>query len=148
MKDKVVLECTECKNRNSNLTARAEAERTQMIKDKQALAARLGLPYDPKSEPPIMQSFPDSQPYPNNQSVIVQRLIRQETAKLPRLTADAQWQFARTRGAVQQFSIQSIATNGMLNYMEQGIESARRSVTRGPRSRFPWGRSPRDTSGT
>ena len=28
----------------SNLTARAEAERTQMIKDKQALAARLGLP--------------------------------------------------------------------------------------------------------
>ena len=107
----------------SNLTARAEAERTQMIKDKQALAARLGLPYDPKSEPPIMQSFPDSQPYPNDQSVIVQRLIRQETAKLPRLTADAQWQFARTRGAVQQFSIQSIAANGMLNYMERGIES-------------------------
>lgn len=107
----------------SNLTARAEAERTQMIKDKQALAARLGLPYDPKSEPPIMQSFPDSQPYPNDQSVIVQRLIRQETAKLPRLTADAQWQFARTRGAVQQFSIQSIAVNGMLNYMERGIES-------------------------
>lgn len=107
----------------SNLTARAEAERTQMIKDKQALAARLGLPYDPKSEPPIMQSFPDSQPYPNNQSVIVQRLIRQETAKLPRLTADAQWQFARTHGAVRQFSIQSIATNGMLNYMERGIES-------------------------
>lgn len=107
----------------SNLTARAEAERTQMIKDKQALAARLGLPYDPKSEPPIMQSFPDSPPYPNNQSVIVQRLIRQETAKLPRLTADAQWQFARTRGAVRQFSIQSIAANGMLNYMERGIES-------------------------
>ncbi len=107
----------------SNLTARAEAERTQMIKDKQALAARLGLPYDPKSEPPIMQSFPDSPPYPNDQSVIVQRLIRQETAKLPRLTADAQWQFARTHGAVQQFSIQSIATNGMLNYMERGIES-------------------------
>lgn len=107
----------------SNLTARAEAERTQMIKDKQALAARLGLPYDPKSEPPIMQSFPDSQPYPNDQSVIVQRLIRQETAKLPRLTADAQWQFARTRGAVRQFSIQSIAANGMLNYMERGLES-------------------------
>ena len=107
----------------SNLTARAEVERTQMIKDKQALAARLGLPYDPKSEPPIMQSFPDSQPYPNDQSVIVQRLIRQETAKLPRLTADAQWQFARTRGAVWQFSIQSIAANGMLNYMERGIES-------------------------
>ena len=107
----------------SNLTARAEAERTQMIKDKQALAARLGLPYDPKSEPPIMQSFPDSQPYPNDQSVIVQRLIRQETAKLPRLTADAQWQFAHTRGAVRQFSIQSIAANGMLNYMERGIES-------------------------
>ena len=107
----------------STLTARAEAERTQMIKDKQALAARLGLPYDPKSEPPIMQSFPDSQPYPNDQSVIVQRLIRQETAKLPRLTADAQWQFARTRGAVRQFSIQSIAANGMLNYMERGIES-------------------------
>jgi len=107
----------------SNLTARAEAERTQMIKDKQALAARLGLPYDPKSEPPIMQSFPDSPPYPNNQSVIVQRLIRQETAKLPRLTADAQWQFARTHGAVQQFSIQSIAANGMLNYMKRGIES-------------------------
>ena len=107
----------------SNLTARAEVERTQMIKDKQALAARLGLPYDPKSEPPIMQSFPDSQPYPNYQSVIVQRLIRQETAKLPRLTADAQWQFARTRGAVRQFSIQSIAANGMLNYMERGIES-------------------------
>ena len=107
----------------SNLTARAEAERTQMIKDKQALAARLGLPYDPKSEPPIMQSFPDSPPYPNNQSVIVQRLIRQETAKLPRLTADAQWQFARTHGAVQQFSIQSIAVNGMLNYMERGLES-------------------------
>lgn len=107
----------------SNLTARAEAERTQMIKDKRALAARLGLPYDPKSEPPIMQSFPDSPPYPNDQSVIVQRLIRQETAKLPRLTADAQWQFARTRGAVQQFSIQSIAANGMLNYMERGIES-------------------------
>ena len=107
----------------SNLTARAEAERTQMIKNKQALAARLGLPYDPKSEPPIMQSFPDSQPYPNDQSVIVQRLIRQETAKLPRLTADAQWQFARTRGAVRQFSIQSIAANGMLNYMERGIES-------------------------
>ena len=107
----------------SNLTARAEAERTQMIKDKQALAARLDLPYDPKSEPPIMQSFPDSQPYPNDQSVIVQRLIRQETAKLPRLTADAQWQFARTRGAVRQFSIQSIAANGMLNYMERGIES-------------------------
>lgn len=107
----------------SNLTARAEAERTQMIKDKQALAARLGLPYDPKSEPSIMQSFPDSQPYPNDQSVIVQRLIRQETAKLPRLTADAQWQFARTRGAVRQFSIQSIAANGMLNYMERGIES-------------------------
>ena len=107
----------------SNLTARAEAERTQMIKDKQALAARLGLPYDPKSEPPIMQSFPDSPPYPNDQSVIVQRLIRQETAKLPRLTADAQWQFARTRGAVRQFSIQSIAANGMLNYMERGIES-------------------------
>ena len=107
----------------SNLTARAEAERTQMIKDKQALAARLGLPYDPKSEPPIMQSFPDSPPYPNNQSVIVQRLIRQEIAKLPRLTADAQWQFARTRGAVQQFSIQSIAANGTLNYMERGIES-------------------------
>lgn len=107
----------------SNLTARAEVERTQMIKDKQALAARLGLPYDPKSEPPIMQSFPDSQPYPNDQSVIVQRLIRQETAKLPRLTADAQWQFAHTRGAVQQFSIQSIAANGMLNYMERGIES-------------------------
>ena len=107
----------------SNLTARAEAERTQMIKDKQALAARLGLSYDPKSEPPIMQSFPDSPPYPNDQSTIVQRLIRQETAKLPRLTADAQWQFARTHGAVQQFSIQSIATNGMLNYMERGIES-------------------------
>lgn len=107
----------------SNLTARAEAERTQMIKDKQALAARLGLPYDPKSEPPIMQSFPDSPPYPNNQNVIVQWLIRQETAKLPRLTADAQWQFARTRGAMQQFSIQSIAANGMLNYMERGIES-------------------------
>ena len=107
----------------SNLTARAEVERTQMIKDKQALAARLGLPYDPKSEPPIMQSFPDSQPYPNDQSVIVQRLIRQETAKLPRLTADAQWQFAHTRGAVRQFSIQSIAANGMLNYMERGIES-------------------------
>ena len=107
----------------SSLTARAEAERTQMIKDKQALAARLGLPYDPKSEPPIMQSFPDSQPYPNDQSVIVQRLIRQETAKLPRLTANAQWQFARTRGAVRQFSIQSIAANGMLNYMERGIES-------------------------
>lgn len=107
----------------SNLTARAEVERTQMIKDKQALAARLGLPYDPKSEPPIMQSFPDSPPYPNNQSVIVQRLIRQETAKLPRLTADTQWQFARTRGAVRQFSIQSIAANGMLNYMERGIES-------------------------
>lgn len=107
----------------SNLTARAEAERTQMIKDKQALAARLGLPYDPKSEPPIMQSFPDSQPYPNDQSVIVQQFIRQETAKLPRLTADAQWQFARTHGAVRQFSIQSIATNGMLNYMERGIES-------------------------
>ena len=107
----------------SNLTARAEAERTQMIKDKQALAARLGLPYDPKSEPPIMQSFPDTPPYPNNQSVIVQRLIRQETAKLPRLTADAQWQFARTHGAVRQFSIQSIAANGMLNYMERGIES-------------------------
>ena len=107
----------------SDLTARAEAERTQMIKDKQALAARLGLPYDPKSEPPIMQSFPDSQPYPNDQSVIVQRLIRQETAKLPRLTADAQWQFARARGAVRQFSIQSIAANGMLNYMERGIES-------------------------
>lgn len=107
----------------SNLTARAEVERTQMIKDKQALAARLGLPYDPKSEPPIMQSFPDSQPYPNDQSVIVQRLIRQETAKLPRLTADSQWQFARTRGAVRQFSIQSIAANGMLNYMERGIES-------------------------
>ena len=107
----------------SNLTARAEAERTQMIKDKQALAARLGLPYDPKSEPPIMQSFPDSPPYPNNQSVIVQRLIRQETAKLPRLTADAQWQFARTQGAVRQFSIQSIAANGMLNYMERGLES-------------------------
>ena len=107
----------------SNLTARAEVERTQMIKDKQALAARLGLPYDPKSEPPIMQSFPDSPPHPNNQSVIVQRLIRQETAKLPRLTADAQWQFARTRGAVRQFSIQSIAANGMLNYMERGIES-------------------------
>lgn len=107
----------------SNLTARAEAERTQMIKDKQALAARLGLPYDPKSEPPITQSFPDSQPYPNDQSVIVQRLIRQETAKLPRLTADAQWQFARTRGAVRQFSIQSIAANGMLNYMERGLES-------------------------
>ena len=107
----------------SSLTARAEAERTQMIKDKQALAARLGLPYDPKSEPPIMQSFPDSQPYPNDQSVIVQRLIRQETAKLPRLTADAQWQFARTHGAVRQFSIQSIAANGMLNYMERGIES-------------------------
>lgn len=107
----------------SSLTARAEAERTQMIKDKQALAARLGLPYDPKSEPPIMQSFPDSPPYPNNQSVIVQRLIRQETAKLPRLTADAQWQFARTRGAVRQFSIQSIAANGMLNYMERGFES-------------------------
>ena len=106
-----------------NLTARAEAERTQMIKDKQALAARLGLPYDPKSEPPIMQSFPDSPPYPNSQSVIVQRLIRQETAKLPRLTANAQWQFARTRGAVRQFSIQSIAANGMLNYMERGIES-------------------------
>ena len=106
-----------------NITARAEVERTQMIKDKQALAARLGLPYDPKSEPPIMQSFPDSPPYPNNQSVIVQRLIRQETAKLPRLTADAQWQFALTRGAVQQFSIQSIAANGMLNYMERGIES-------------------------
>lgn len=107
----------------SNLTARAEAERTQMIKDKQALAARLGLPYDPKSEPPIMQSFPDSQPYPNDQSVIVQRLIRQETAKLPRLTADAQWQFARTQGAVRQFAIQSIAANGMLNYMERGLES-------------------------
>ena len=107
----------------SDLTARAEAERTQMIKDKQALAARLGLSYDPKSEPPIMQSFPDSQPYPNDQSVIVQRLIRQETAKLPRLTADAQWQFARTHGAVQQFSIQSIAANGMLNYMERGLES-------------------------
>ena len=107
----------------SNLTARAEAERTQMIKDKQALAARLGLPYDPKSEPPIMQSFPDSQPYPNDQSVIVQRLIREELTKLPRLTADAQWQFARTRGAVRQFSIQSIAANGMLNYMERGIES-------------------------
>ena len=107
----------------SNLAAHAEAERTQMIKDKQALAARLGLPYDPKSEPSIMQSFPDSQPYPNDQSVIVQRLIRQETAKLPRLTADAQWQFARTRGAVRQFSIQSIAANGMLNYMERGIES-------------------------
>ena len=107
----------------SNLTAHAEAERTQMIKDKQALAARLGLPYDPKSEPPIMQSFPDSQPYPNDQSVIVQRLIRQETAKLPRLTADAQWQFARTRGAIRQFSVQSIAANGMLNYMERGIES-------------------------
>lgn len=107
----------------SDLTARAEAERTQMIKDKQALAARLGLPYDPKSEPPIMQSFPDSPPYPNNQSVIVQRLIRQETAKLPRLTADAQWQFARTQGAVRQFAIQSIAANGMLNYMERGLES-------------------------
>ena len=107
----------------SNLTARAEVERTQMIKDKQALAARLGLPYDPKSEPPIMQSFPDSQPYPNDQSVIVQRLIRQETAKLPRLTADAQWQFARTQGAVRQFAIQSIAANGMLNYMERGLES-------------------------
>lgn len=107
----------------SSLTARAEAERTQMIKDKQALATRLGLPYDPKSEPPIMQSFPDSPPYPNNQSVIVQRLIRQETAKLPRLTADAQWQFARTHGAVRQFSIQSIAANGTLNYMEQGLES-------------------------
>ena len=107
----------------SNLTARAGVERAQMIKDKQALAARLGLPYDPKSEPPIMQSFPDSPPYPNNQSVIVQRLIHQETAKLPRLTADAQWQFARTRGAVRQFSIQSIAANDMLNYMERGIES-------------------------
>ena len=107
----------------SNLTARAEAERTQLIKDKQALAARLGLPYDPKSEPPIMQSFPDSPPYPNSQSVVVQRIIRQETAKLPRLTAAAQWQFARTRGAVRQFSIQSIAANGMLNYMERGIES-------------------------
>lgn len=107
----------------SNLTARAEVERTQMIKDKQALAARLGLPYDPKSEPPIMQSFPDSPPYPNSQSVVVQRIIRQETAKLPRLTADTQWQFARTHGAVRQFSIQSIAANGMLNYMEQGLES-------------------------
>lgn len=107
----------------SNLTARAEAERTQMIKDKQTLAARLGLPYDPKSEPPIMQSFPDSPPYPNSQSVVVQRIIREELTKLPRLTADAQWQFARTRGAVQQFSIQSIAANGMLNYMERGIES-------------------------
>ena len=107
----------------SNLTARAEAERTQMIKDKQALAARLGLPYDPKSEPSIMQSFPDSPPYPNSQSVVVQRLIRQETAKLPRLTADAQWQFARTHGAVRQFSIQSIAANGLLNYMERGLES-------------------------
>ncbi len=107
----------------SNLTARAEVERTQMIKDKQALAARLGLPYDPKSEPPIMQSFPDSPPYPNSQSVVVQRIIRQETAKLPRLTAAAQWQFARTRGAVRQFSIQSIAANGMLNYMERGLES-------------------------
>ena len=107
----------------SNLTARAEAERTQMIKDKQALAARLGLPYDPKSEPPIMQSLPDGPSYPNSQSVIVQRLIRQETAKLPRLTADAQWQFARTQGAVQQFAIQSIAANGMLNYMERGLES-------------------------
>ena len=107
----------------SNLTARAEAERTQMIKDKQALAARLGLPYDPKSEPPIMQSFPDSPPYPNSQSVVVQRIIREELTKLPRLTADAQWQFARTRGAVRQFSIQSIAANGMLNYMERGIES-------------------------
>lgn len=107
----------------SNLTARAEVERTQMIKDKQALAARLGLPYDPKSEPPIMQSFPDSPPYPNSQSVVVQRIIREELTKLPRLTADAQWQFARTRGAVRQFSIQSIAANGMLNYMERGIES-------------------------
>lgn len=107
----------------SNITARAEVERTQMIKDKQALAARLGLPYDPKSEPPIMQSFPDSPPYPNSQSVVVQRIIREETAKLPRLTADAQWQFAHTRGAVRQFSIQSIAANGMLNYMERGIES-------------------------
>lgn len=107
----------------SNLTARAEVERAQMIKDKQALAARLGLPYDPKSEPPIMQSFPDSPPYPNSQSAIVQRIIREELTKLPRLTADAQWQFARTRGAVRQFSIQSIAANGMLNYMEQGIES-------------------------
>ena len=107
----------------SNLTARAEAERTQMIKDKQALAARLGLPYDPKSEPPITQSFPDTPPYPNSQSVVVQRIIREELTKLPRLTADAQWQFARTRGAVQQFSIQSIAANGMLNYMERGIES-------------------------
>ena len=107
----------------SDLTARAEAERTQMIKDKQALAARLGLPYDPKSEPPIMQSFPDSPPYPNSQSVVVQRIIREELTKLPRLTADAQWQFARTRGAVRQFSIQSIAANGMLNYMERGLES-------------------------
>ena len=107
----------------SNLTARAEVERTQMIKDKQALAARLNLPYDPKSEPPIMQSFPDSQPYPNYQSPVVQKIIREETTKLPRLTADAQWQFAHTRGAVRQFSIQSIAANGMLNYMERGIES-------------------------
>ena len=107
----------------SNLTARAEVERTQMIKNKQTLAARLGLPYDPKSEPPIMQSFPDSPPYPNSQSVVVQRIIREELTKLPRLTADAQWQFARTRGAVRQFSIQSIAANGMLNYMERGIES-------------------------
>lgn len=107
----------------SNLTARAEAERTQMIKDKQALAARLGLSYDPKSEPPIMQSFPDSQPYPNYQSPVVQKIIREETAKLPRLTVEKQWQFARTQGATRQFSVQSLSANNTLNYMERGVES-------------------------
>ena len=107
----------------SNLTARAEAERTQMIKDKQALAARLNLPYDPKSEPPIMQSFPDSQPYPNYQSPVVQKIIREETAKLPRLTVEKQWQFARTQGATRQFSVQSLSANNTLNYMERGVES-------------------------
>lgn len=107
----------------ADLMVKAEQQREELIKEKQAAAKRLGIDYDPKSEPEVVEKFDDYKMLVSTHPIVV-KLMQEENAKSPELTQQAQDEFATSLGAIASFPAREITpVGGALIFMDGGREN-------------------------
>ncbi len=107
---------------NPEIIAQAEARRDELIKQKQAMAKKLGIDYDPKSEPAVSTSM-NNEKWLNSDNKIVQQLLKEKNDAKPKLDQQTQDKFATDNGAIKTYPQQTLEpTDGRLAYMADGQE--------------------------
>lgn len=109
--------------KNESVIARANQLRAEQIAAKVTLAKKLGVEYDPKTEPGVFidEFYPGSPPYFNRTSDAVTQAIKEYFATVPFTKADME-RVAVKYGATQIFQPKSFYVSNNVTEMKKGLE--------------------------